>query len=433
MKKINLILRLAAIMLAACFCFGCTSGGVSITTPDPNKPTPDPEKVKNLITGEQFSLSAGNVSKAYIDSLNSFSAKMLQELGSDWTGVASPLSVQLVLSLLANGLSDEAQQRELLSGICYDGELNELNVSAMAFINSLTSPKKDYSSKNAGIAKFTLANAVFTEDDREFNSEFVNNAYNYYGAELGNMDFSIAANAIDAINSWASEKTNGLIDQLISAIPDSTRSVLLNALYFNAEWSKPFTAYKGSLVFHGLNGDTMRTMLRSTGEYSYGKFADGEMLILPYSGNDYSMAIVLPSESRIPSESMAALMGKWDTCEMRQCSVTMPQLKLETNLDMLPILAKMGFEDLTSGNMSFDRILKDSDLITDMIIHGAALNVTEKGTEAGAATIAALNEAASEITDDPIEFICDRPYAMAIFNNETGAVIFVSVVNDLVS
>ena len=40
-----------------------------------------------------------------------------------------------------------------------------------------------------------------------------------------------------------------------------------------------------------------------------------------------------------------------------------------------------------------------------------------------------MNE--KSVLDLGVEFTCDRPYAMAIVNSETGAVLFVSVVNDI--
>ena len=54
--------------------------------------------------------------------------------------------------------------------------------------------------------------------------------------------------------------------------------------------------------------------------------------------------------------------------------------------------------------------------------------MTESGTTAAAAT-AIVGTKGVEWFET--EMVCDRPFAMVIYNVETGAVLFVSVVNSL--
>lgn len=413
--------RIIAAILAISCLFGCSGGHIS--TPEPSTGnTPDPHS--HIPSGAEYiSVSGGNVGSDYVDSVNSFASRMLLELGDGWTGVVSPLSVQLSMQLLANGASPEVQEK-MLAALGYSGSMEDMNYSSIAFIRTLLAEWDKDS------AKFSIANAVYADKDKEFIDSFVKNAYGFYDADLGSMDFSDEKKSVDAINAWVKEKTNGMIDEIVGELPYDTLSVILNAIYFKALWNEAFTAYKSTSEFHGLNGDSMVTMLFNGANYQYASFSEGEMLLIPYMGGEYSMALVLPGESYTPSSAMAALIGRWNECEYRNCNVTMPSVELSTDLDMIPILSKMGFSDAVNAVDTFDGIIAGEELAVGLIRHAAKLKVTERGTEAGAATVIANYPTAAEPTDI-IDFTCNRPYAMAIVNNATGAVIFVSCVNDL--
>ena len=100
--------RIIAAILAISCLFGCSGGHIS--TPEPSTGnTPDPHS--HIPSGAEYiSVSGGNVGSDYVDSVNSFASRMLLELGDGWTGVVSPLSVQLSMQLLANGASPDVQE-----------------------------------------------------------------------------------------------------------------------------------------------------------------------------------------------------------------------------------------------------------------------------------------------------------------------------------
>lgn len=412
--------RIVAVILAMSCLFGCSGGNISTPEP-PIGDTPDPRAHIPSDT-EYISVSGGNVGSDYIDSVNGFASRMLLELGDDWTGVVSPLSVQLSMQILVNGASPEVGEK-MLAALGYGGSIEEMNYSTAAFLRTLLAEDAN------DAAKFSIANSVFADKDKEFIDSFVKNVHDFYGADLGSMDFSDRKMSIDAINSWVNEKTNGMIDEIVSVLPEETLSVILNAIYFKALWNEAFTAYRSTSEFHGLNGDSMVTMLRNSSNYKYASFSEGEMLLIPYMDGEYSMALVLPGKSYTPSSAMAALIGRWNECDYHNCNVTMPSVELSTKLDMIPILSNMGFDDAVNAVDTFNGIIADEELAVGVIFHAAKLSVTERGTEAGAATVTILPEEAEPT--EIIDFTCNRPYAMAIINNATGAVIFVSCVNEL--
>ena len=61
----------------------------------------------------------------------------------------------------------------------------------------------------------------------------------YYAATSEVLDFS-SANAVNTINNWVSNETNGLIPQLYEYLIDGTQFVLADAFYFKCPWYKKF-------------------------------------------------------------------------------------------------------------------------------------------------------------------------------------------------
>lgn len=64
-------------------------------------------------------------------------------------------------------------------------------------------------------------------------------------------------------------------------------------------------------------------------------------------------------------------------------------------------------------------------------MHAATLKIDENGTEASAASAVTTEKSAAIVSDPDHKVDCNRPYAMAIVHNATGAIVFASVVNDL--
>src|SRR6185437_15903517 len=76
-----------------------------------------------------------------------------------------------------------------------------------------------------------------------FDPAFVMRTGDLFGAPLDPVDFKGAADrARRRINRWASDETEGRIEDLIpdGAVDVATRLVLANAIYFLGDWQEPF-------------------------------------------------------------------------------------------------------------------------------------------------------------------------------------------------
>ena len=90
---------------------------------------------------------------------------------------------------------------------------------------------------------FSDANSFWAHNNYKFLPEYVSALKKHYNAAAENADFvTNAEGARKKINSWTSDKTNGIIKELLAkgSVDPLTRLVLVNAVYFKGTWQKAF-------------------------------------------------------------------------------------------------------------------------------------------------------------------------------------------------
>lgn len=368
-----------------------------------------------LSNGNRFMLK-GEYDPLYTGVNNVFAGRMFDSLEAGSTAVFSPLSLEIALQVLSEG-GDEQTSKALLDALCPGLTREQVKVSAARLIEKLTASK--------GV---TVNSAVIANSAYRINTDFANAAASYFRASVGALDFSDPKAALEEINGWISDNTDGLIEKLVDTVGADTAVIILNALTLKLDWEKPFTALRELTEFHGLKGVENVGMISSVSEYGYASFDEGQMALIPYAGGEYAMAVILPAEGVAPSEAAKALMGRMSECSPAVVSIKMPKVDLDTKLDVLELADKLGISDGVRG--IFPNMLDDESAIVSAILHGATLSVTEFGTTASAAT-AVITTKGLTPTVCEYELLCDRPYAMLIYHVETGAVLFASTVCDV--
>jgi serpin B len=64
------------------------------------------------------------------------------------------------------------------------------------------------------------------------------------------------------------------------------------------------------------------------------------------------------------------------------------------------------------------------------VLHKTKVKVDEKGTEAAAATVVAMESGSAAPVAAPPQIICNRPYLFAIVDEKTGTMLFLGAVGD---
>ena len=318
-----------------------------------------------------------------------------------------------------------------------------------------------------------VANALWGEKTYPFQQSYLDEIHKHYGAAAWPVDFLHAPEAArKRINAWVEKQTRDRIKNLIppKAINNTTRLVVTNAIYFKGQWlspfekaqtrERPFTLAGGKKVkvptMHGYpsgaryaafdrEGTFFDTPARiERGSNDTAKFYPGpngfEVLEMPYKGGDVSLVALLPRsaaglpalEKRLNATNLQAWLGK---LRQRSVGVYLPKFALESSFDLKKALQGLGmkraFVDPRDRNgAQFDGMSQatdpDNKLYISKVLHKAFVEVSEKGTEAAAATAMVLAEPSSAAVTVPFTpiFQADRPFVFLIRDQKTGTILF---------
>jgi serine protease inhibitor len=164
------------------------------------------------------------------------------------------------------------------------------------------------------------------------------------------------------------------------------------------------------------------------------------MLELPYKGGEVAMLVLLPRsadglealEKKLTSENLAAWAGK---LQQRGVHVYLPKFKVETKFDLGQTLQGLGmvraFKDPRAADgAQFDGMSESQDplqkLYVSKVLHKAFVEVSEKGTEAAAATAVMMARPTAAPAAVPFTptFKADRPFLFLIRDRQSGSVLF---------
>ena len=365
-----------------------------------------------------------------VDSLNDFSFDFYNQIVKSEGGniFFSPYSIFTAFSMAYEGArsNTSAQMQNVLNVLQNDSA----TLGSFGRIYNLLN-------QNPEGYEISTANAFWAHQDYEFLQEYLGLLQNFYMAEANELDFSKNVEAAEIINSWIEEQTHDKIKDMIQSdmLPDLTKLVLTNAIYFKGLWEKQFDpddTYEAD--FELSTGETVTVdMMDSDTEdsnYNYTETEDLQILKLNYQGKNLSMIIVLPKENNISIAESAINyenLSNWrnDFNEI-EIDVEIPKFKFETKYTLNNLLKEMGMVDaFLPGVADFSGMDGANYLLISKAIHQAYVEVNEEGTEAAAATAIIIE---LSMTPDPNEFRADHPFIFLIQHEETGAVLFMGKV-----
>ncbi|CAL8995844.1 unnamed protein product [Prunus brigantina] len=366
--------------------------------------------------------------------------KLLQTEGKESNLVYSPLSIHVVLSLIAAG-SKGPTQDQLLSFLRAKSAdyLNSFAAELVSVIFSDGSP--------SGGPRLSFANGIWVDESLPLKPSFKQVADTAYKAALSQVDFQTnAAEVASGVNSWAEKETSGLIKEILppGSVDSSTRLIFANALYFKGAWNEKFDASTTKEHdFHLLDGSTVKAPFMTSKKKQFVSSYDGfRVLGLPYKqGEDkrcFSMHVFLPeAKDGLPSlvEKLGSESGFLDRhLPKQQVEVgdfKLPKFKISFGFEASNVLKGLGVVLPFSGGGLTEMV--DSpvgqNLYVSSIFHKSFIEVNEEGTEAAAASAGVIKLRGLPITTD---FVADHPFLFLIREELTGTVMFIGhVLNPL--
>ncbi|MFP4488787.1 MAG: serpin family protein, partial [Bacteroidales bacterium] len=201
-----------------------------------------------------------------IDSSNEFGIELFAKVAQEEAGnlMISPLSASAALTMLLNGCDGDTYQ-QLRSTLKYpEGmSLGDINGAYKSLVEQLLDADEK--------VKLALANAIFYRDGFTVKEPFLDNMLSDFSAYIESLDFS-SPSALDAINGWASDNTNGKIEKVLDEISSDAVMFIMNALYFKGDWTTQFdeSLTEGRMFYpDGSEGLMVSTMTGEVGAKTY--------------------------------------------------------------------------------------------------------------------------------------------------------------------
>lgn len=352
--------------------------------------------------------------------------------------LASPYSVAAALTMTYAGARADtaAEMRDALHLALGDDRIhparNELD------LRIATAPET-YPGDDREPFAVRVANSLWGQQGYPFRDEFLAELARSYDAGMNLVDFTAAAEeARLAINTWVEEQTGGRIEDLIprGVITDLTRLVLVNAIWFKANWEMQFDPDRTEDgTFTTPDGEVTVPMMHGGGRMAYAA-GDGYVTArIPYAG-DASMLVVLPDAGRFDEvtaafgpEDLAAVTAAEST---HQVDLTMPRFEFRSEFALKPALQDLGMvaafiEPSHPDGADFTGMTERRELFVHEVVHQAFISVDEQGTEAAAATAVIVG---LESAPPPATVALDRPFLFLIQHDTTGEILFVGRVVD---
>ncbi|KAL3732777.1 hypothetical protein ACJRO7_022319 [Eucalyptus globulus] len=373
------------------------------------------------------------------DAALALSKHLLLTRSGDSNLVFSPLSINVVLGLIAAGSAGPTQ----------DQLLSFLKAKSADHLHSLASQLVAVvlaDGSAAGGPRLSFANGAWIDQSLPLKPSFKQVVDASYKAATNLADFKTKAVEVTSeVNTWAEKETSGLIKEVLPAgsVDGSTRLIFANALYFKGAWNDKFDSSKTKdNDFFLLNGNSVKVpFMTSKNKQVVGAYNGFKVLGLPYKqGEDkrhFSMYLFLPDAR----DGLSALVEKvgsesgfldrhlpYNKVEVGEFRI--PRFKISFGFEASEDLKKLGLVLPFLGEGGLTEMvdsLEGGNLYVSSIFHKSFIEVNEEGTEAAAASAGVIRLKGLAFPEK-IDFVADHPFLFLVREDMTGTVLFVGQV-----
>lgn len=323
----------------------------------------------------------------------------------------SPLSMSISLSMTASSMRNSQDGICDLLGSENIGQLNTLNNKLMRYL----------SSTGTG-ATLNLANSIWYSDKYTLSKDYTQDIQSTYYAETNPTDFTTPA-CVDIINSWVCNKTNGMINNIMSTNNPNMDVMIINAMYFSGRWDKDFDSKDTSKrKFAGTNGDKDIDMMYGTRPIKYRLTDNYEIGVFEFKGPT-TLTIAIPQhESALEAAKSITAEDLAADEYISDFLVYLPKFKIGHQWSLSKLFEMLGIN--LSGNLGLMGINEYTELGA---VQQTAFNLDEEGAKAAAVSQGNFSHA----TGIAGLFNVNRPFLFFIRNTVTGTIIMCGCINNL--
>jgi len=313
-----------------------------------------------------------------------------QEVGEK-NVLISPLSIQLAASLVYHGArGDSKHQLATMLGLqnvsdhLVQQETRNLLLSYAELKKNLTS-------------NIELANVIFADESTEVKDSYEDILNESFLTSTQRVNYSDTVESADIINNWVTDKTNNLIKDLVSpnSFSPTTRMMLLNAVYFKANWQLPFQKAHTSTAKFFVSKDKFvnADMMFLDDSIYYGQYKDleSQIISLQYEDPNFTMMIFLPdSDSGLQTLSQKLkqknLTQIHNSLNPREMLLRLPKFQTGYKTELVSAFQLLGVSDIFAADSADLAGITPEPVFISDIIHQTKIEVNEEGSEAAAVT-----------------------------------------------
>ncbi|XP_067005354.2 serine protease inhibitor 42Dd [Anabrus simplex] len=363
---------------------------------------------------------------------NDFSTALYKAVSSEPGNVVmSPFSVESVMTLVWMGATGETAN-ELSRGLHLPENRDHVEIGFKYLLSILESSET---------ITLDIANKIYLQDGFKLKAPFRRIAVNSFRSDAEEVNFVNATEeARTSINKWVEQKTHDKIKDLIApgSLTVDTRMLALNAIYFRGGWLKPFNETDTYFEpFYTSPGKSINVAMMHQTEYFYhGEIPELQVQVLKlyyratkddesYEDSPKSMLLLIPDAV----DGLAALEAKivhfnvsqiFNYLSKKEIILSLPKFKVGSTLKLVDSLKQLGISKVFGRGAELSGITDEPVYITD-VVQKAFIEVTEKGTEAAAATFIEL---VNFLGSSPTELKVNRPFLFLVMDEPSNTVLF---------
>ncbi len=361
---------------------------------------------------------------------NRFTFELFSKINTTSENVfLSPFSVSTALAMTYEGA--RGKTRTEMSEVLHFSEDNQrLNNDFFELISEIQK------SKNTKYYTYNVANSIWAQEGYRFLHSFFTTVEKYYQAKIAEVNFQDKKKRESArkqINAWVSQKTENKIKNLLdkTALDKNTKMVLVNAVYFLAQWDKVFDKKLTKQdYFYGLQEQSTKDFMQMDNRMKHAYKNGIQLLEIPYKDKKASMFVLLPDTSldftvfkKLLNYNLFSDICK--NAEFKNIRLRFPKFKIEYKNDLAKILQAAGIKRAFSNRADFSGMTCKKELQIDKVIHQTYIDVDESETEAAAATAVIMRKITSVNPADRIIFNANHPFIYLIKENRTESILFI--------
>lgn len=347
--------------------------------------------------------------------------RQLGERTDNW--LVSPFSLQCALGMLSNGAAEDTRDEILHTLGLSQYSQEEVNAYFKKLIEGLHTV-------NSAITVKT-ANSVWGNAGVPLKEDFQKTNIENYAATVSQLDFSDPS-AVDKINAWCNQTTEGLIPAILDEVNPTAIVYLLNSFYFKARWESEFSPEKTQEGnFTTSSGKVIKAhFMQAKRMAAYVKNEWFTSTSLSYQNDSYAIRLILPQPGIGIDQVLQALSepdgNLWKNVVLADINLKMPRFTLENKMDLIPVLQALGMKTAFTNEADFSSM---SDIATyiSLVQQATRLKVDEEGSE-GAAVTVIEGDLMSPLPEEEVDFFLDRPFLFQIIEPSTGTVLFMGQV-----